>query len=346
MGKPHMTQPVVKLRPRDAEVYGERIRPWLPPEIIDIHVHLGLAEHWTPISPQRREEIWAIEVAPTQSWPELRHALMTLFPDRASWALAFGYVYREVNVESSNEYVLAGAREPANRAQALFVTRPEWPAASIDQAMERGFLGIKPYPDLSPKGMNDSSIYDFVPHEHLEVLNARAGLMILHLPRPGRIGDEDNLRELIEISKRYPRARIIVAHVGRAYGLPNAKRGLPRLASCENLYFDTAANLNTEVFEFALKTIGPERLLFGSDLPITLMRGVREHIGDKYINYTDGDYSWNTNRKSPEEESRYTFYLYEELLALIGAMERLGMGREQMAKVMFGNAAALTGMGT
>ncbi len=334
----------ISLRPRDREIYEQRIRPWLPPAIIDAHAHVGLAEHWSPISPQRRAEIWAIEVAPTQSWPDLRHVLGALFPDRESWALVFGYVYREVNVEKANEYVISGASERANLSRALFITRPEWSAERIEAALGQGFLGIKPYPDLSPKGMNDSSIYDFVPREHLEVLNAHKALMVLHLPRPGRIGDEDNIRELIEISTRYPDVRIIVAHIGRAYGLPNAMKGLPRLVSCGNLYFDTAANLNTEVFEFALKTLGPQRLLFGSDLPITIMRGVREHIGDKYINYTDGDFSWNIKRRSPEEESRYTFFLYEELLALIAAVERLGMGREEMAQIMYGNAATLLGL--
>jgi uncharacterized protein len=332
------------LRSRDRAIYEERIRPWLPPTMIDCHVHAGLAEHWGPVSAERRKEIWAIEVAGAYAWPELRADLATLFPAQRVMALVFGYVFREIDIERSNQYVLGGVKGPSNLSQALFVTRPEWPASAIEDALGQGFLGIKPYPDLSPKGMNESSIYDFVPHEHLEVLNQRKALMMLHLPRPGRIGDEDNIRELIEISRRYPDARIIVAHIGRAYGLPNAVRGLPRLTSCGNLYFDTAANLNTEVFEFALKTLGPERILYGSDLPITLMRGVREHVGDAYFNYTDADYSWNSKRKSPEEEAEYTFFLYEELLALIGAVERLGMGAEEMHKIMFGNASALTGM--
>lgn len=333
----------VSLRPRDREIYETRIRPWLPPVIIDCHVHVGLAEHWGTVSAERRAAIWAMEVAPSQSWPELRAVLGTLFPDRESWTLTFGYVYREVNIEKSNEYVISGAREQVNLARALYVTRPEWPASVIDDAFRKGFLGIKPYPDLAPMGMNDASIYDVVPHAHLEALNAHRGLMMLHLPRPGRIGDEDNIRELLELVSRYPDVRIILAHVGRAYGLPNAQRGLPRLASCENLYFDTAANLNADVFEFALQTVGVDRLLYGSDLPITLMRGRREHTGDEYVNYTDAGYSWNTHRRSHEEEQLYTFFLYEEILALIEAMERLEMGPEEMKRIMFGNAAALMG---
>ncbi len=51
--------------------------------------------------------------------------------------------------------------------------------------------------------------------------------------------------------------------------------GLPHFADDPGLYFDISANLNADVFHYALGTIGPERLLFGSDLPVTMMRGVR-----------------------------------------------------------------------
>jgi len=164
------------------------------------------------------------------------------------------------------------------------------------------------------------------------------------LPRAGRLADPDNIRELTEIAERYPTVRLIVAHIGRAFCLPTARAGLPHFANRPGVYFDTAANLNAEVFEYALDTVGPDRLLFGSDLPITMMRGVREHIGDKYANYTDAPYSWNVSRKSLEEEASYTFYLYEEIRALTRAIERCGLGREAAEKVFCTNSAKLLGV--
>ena len=78
-----------------------------------------------------------------------------------------------------------------------------------------------------------------------------------------------------------------------------------------------------------------------TDLPITLIRGVREYVGERYINFTDAPYSWNTDRKSPEGEARYTFFLYEELRALITALGRVGMGK---AAILYSNAARMLGI--
>ena len=325
----------------DRKVYEEEINPWLPPVIFDCHVHVWLPKHVGPISRERYGENWAIEVCHRQSWEDLRDTYRALFPKQGVRVLAFGLPFRETDIERSNEYVFAGASDPDSRARPLFVTRPDWDAGRIGDAMARGFIGIKPYPDLARQGMAGSGIYDFLPPSHLSILNDLGGALLLHLPRPGRLADPDNIREVLEISENYPSIKMIIAHIGRSFCLPTARRGLPHFVGREAIYFDTSANLNPDVYQYALETIGPNRLLFGSDLPITLMRGVREHIGERYINYTDGPYSWNVNRKSPEEEARYTYFLYEELRALLKGIERAGMGSEAVEKIMYLNAAKL-----
>ena len=90
----------------DKQIYHEEIEPWLPREIIDIHVHIGLAEHVGPISPERFAANWAIEVGVQQSWEQLWESFGTLFLGRRMGALAFGGVYREVDIEANNAYVL------------------------------------------------------------------------------------------------------------------------------------------------------------------------------------------------------------------------------------------------
>lgn len=318
------------------DVYRNILSAWLPQVILDCHVHIGLPEHTGQIAPERMKEMWAAEVANSFSWEQMREAFDLLFPGRKVEALTFGWVYRETDIAGNNDYVLSGV---GGGIRGLAVTKPDWTAAQVEALLDRGFIGIKPYPDLA--GGGEVSIFDYLPHSHLEALNNRSGVLMLHLPRKGRLADEDNVRELLEINDRYPSIRLIVAHIGRAYCLPTAERGLPRFVDRPSIYFDTAANLNADVFALALETVGPERILYGSDLPITLMRGMREHVGDRYINYTDGPYSWNTDRKSPEEEARYTYYLYEELLAIRNAVERTGLGTEAVQKIMYGNCAEL-----
>ena len=324
-------------------IYEEELSPYLPPDIIDFHVHIGLREHCGPVDPRRYKEIWAMEVGTVLTWEECRARHRELFPRQRVHTLAFGNIYREANTELDNEYVLAGARDPENSANGLAVVRPEWDADTITQAIADGFVGIKPYPDLAPRANDDTEIYDFAPKSHLAALDALGGILMLHLPRAGRLADPDNIRDVLEISENYPSIKLIIAHIGRAYCMSTAKKGLPHFVDRDRIYFDTAANLNPDVFAYALETVGPDRILFGSDLPVTMMRGVREHVGATYVNYTAGQYSWNTNRKSPEEEARYTYFVYEELRALIKAVRRYGCGADVMRRVMYSNAAALLG---
>lgn len=330
--------------PVDRMVYERDIYPWLPPKIFDLHVHVYLEEHIDPISAERRAERWPMEIAKQHSFEEMRQHFQTLFPRNEVGSLVFGYVTRETHIEENNEYVLAGLSDPRNSGcEALFVTRPQWHASEIDAAMDKGFIGIKPYPDLAPQHTREVSIHDFLPDAHLEVIDRRGGIVVLHIPRAGRLADPDNIKEILDISERYPNARIIIAHVGRAYCMPTVERGLPQLLGRENLYFDITANLNPDVIAYTLRLVGPDRVFYGSDLPVMLMRGVREYEGENYINYTDGPYSWNKNRKSPEEEAQYTYYLYEELKALIQAVRELGLGKDAIHKVMYGNAMRLLG---
>jgi hypothetical protein len=40
---------------------------------------------------------------------------------------------------------------------------------------------------------------------------------MLHIPRDGRLGDKVNLALMLEIEADYPNARVVIAHLGRAY---------------------------------------------------------------------------------------------------------------------------------
>jgi uncharacterized protein len=332
-------------RPIDREVYSREIAAWLPERIVDVHVHVSLPEHSGPVSAERKMLDWAMEVGIFQSWDELATSNRTLFPGKRVSSLVFGGVYREVDLDTNNAYVLRGARDPAAMSSGLYVTAPGFPEGRVRDALESGFLGIKPYPDLAPQGSLEVSIYDFLPEAHLSVLNEFGGILMLHLPRAGRLADPDNIREVNEIAERYPMVRIILPHIGRAFCLPTAERGLKLYPRSPNLLFDTSANLNADVFSYALDTLGPERVLYGSDLPITLMHGAREHVGERYVNFTDGDYSWNSNRKSPEEEATYTYFLYQQIRAMIAACEMTGLGKPGMEMMMYENGARLLGLG-
>ena len=81
--------------------------------------------------------------------------------------------------------------------------------------------------------------------------------------------------------------------------------------------------------------------MWGSDQPVFYMRGRRRWEGDRYINLTSGDYSWNTNREPPEVEATYTLMMYEAMRALKDVCRELDLPRPAVEAIFHRNAHRL-----
>ena len=144
-------------------------------------------------------------------------------------------------------------------------------------------------------------------------------MVILHIARPQRLKDPVNLGQLLEIEKRYPNVKLVVAHVGRAYCLEDVGNAFDVLKDTKNMLFDISANTNAEVFKMLIGAVGPKRILFGSDMPITRMRMKRICENGKYINLVPrgvyGDISDDPHMREIEdvEAGKLTFFIYEQI---------------------------------
>lgn len=327
----------------DLPVFRQEFDDFLPQSIYDAHVHVALPEHTGTVPPEAIADSWAAEAPHELSLEQLAEVQGQFFPGRAVRSLAFTMPTSWFDIEAGNTYIAGGIAR--GEVDGLLVTRPEWSGEQVAELVRQGgFVGFKPYPGLVGSRSDDTvTIDDYFPPAQQEVADALGLIALIHLPRPERLRDPRNLDELHRLLARRPEIRVIVAHIGRSYTMSFAEPGLRGLRDLPTLYHDFAMNLNADVMELALREIGPERLLYGSDLPIALMRGVREHRGDEYINFSDGEYTWNTpdRRKSPEVEAQYTFYLYEELRAFKQAAQRAGLTPDQVAQVMGKNAERL-----
>jgi len=65
------------------------------------------------------------------------------------------------------------------------------------------------------------------------------------------------------LARRYPEARIIMAHLGG-----NCYNGLPAIRDCENVWVDFSGTLfRGDELSYAVECLGAARVLFGSDMP-------------------------------------------------------------------------------
>jgi hypothetical protein len=333
--------PYFELNEVDREFWAERLDPFLPERIFDAHRHIVRPEHLNPNPSERQRSHWPFEVARHETLEQAELGYSLLFPGRSVSYLAFGGVDAGDDLEGHNRYLARGLR--GTDRVALAVAPPTWDADTVAGWLRQpGVIGLKPYQGMIPgfEG-EDVGVFEFCPHEHLELLDQLGGWLTLHLPRQERLADPDNIAEVLELRRRYPSIVLVIAHLGRSYAGRYAREGLPPLCEDEGILFDTSAVLNPAVFALALDRVGPERLLFGSDFPVLYMRGRRRWEGDRYLNLTSGDYTWNVSREPPEVEATYTLYLYEAMAACLDTCLALGFGQAELQAIFHDNARRL-----
>jgi predicted TIM-barrel fold metal-dependent hydrolase len=329
----------------DRRFYRDKLQGFLPDRMIDVHTHVWL-KSFRRAAPTGRAVTWPLRVAEQGPIEELIETYRLLFPGKSVKPLIFSFVEsHEDDVEGANAYVRRAASE--HDLASLVFACPQWSAERLErEILEGGFLGAKVYLTLSPAHIpgDEIRIFDFLPHHQLEVLDRHGWIVMLHIPRSARLRDPANLADMLEIERRYPNARVIIAHVGRAYCPEDVGDAFSVLAQTRHLLFDISANTNAPVFEQLIRTVGPRRILFGSDLPITRMRMRRICENGNYINLVPrGLYGEVCDDKhmrevDGEQAEALSFFLYEEIDAFRRAAQAVGLTPRDIEDVFFGNA--------
>jgi predicted TIM-barrel fold metal-dependent hydrolase len=328
----------------DRAFWEEHLEPWLPERIFDAHTHVNepAFRRQEPTDEMRRQ-YWVNEVMEPIGAADAQRCSELVFPGREFCCLCFGFPSLEYDIQRSNTALQA---ECAQRGwYQLAVVRPQWPADRVARELDKPrVIGVKVYyalishdPATRDKHL-EASIFDFLPHHQLELLNERGAWVTLHVPKADRLGHPANIAEIKEIRRRYPGIVLVIAHLGRCYTLPHAQEALPQLADDEGLLFDSSAVVNADVYRFALETLGPRRILYGTDNPVFYMRGRRQFRGKTYVNRTSHPFFFNRDREPPEVEAGYTLYMYEDLRAIRQAAEELGLDRRDIQDFFAGNA--------
>ena len=334
----------------DAQFWRDHLEGWVPHRLFDAHTHvMDTRFRRSPMTEAKRRQYWVNEVFEPIDAPTAARCFETVFPRREFSCLVFGYPDLEFDIEAGNAYL---QNECMKRGwYNLAITRPQWSQHKLAALLEHpAVVGVKPYYTLIGECAEtrdahlEASIFDFLPHRQLEVLNDRGAWVTLHVPRARRLGHPDNLREIRELRRRYPNVVLVVAHLGRSYTEPHALEALPALADDPRIYFDTAAVLNPACFRIALEQFGPSRLLYGTDNPICYLRGRRQFRGREYTNRTSYPFHFNKDREPPEIEAQYTLLMYEDLWAIKQACAAAHIADAASISAIFhDNAARLIG---
>ena len=109
-------------------------------------------------------------------------------------------------------------------------------------------------------------------------------IVMLHIPRNGRLKDPVNLAQIMEIKQEFPNIRLIIAHIGRAYTREDVGNAFETLDKAPDLMYDFCANCCEYAITEVLRHAGPKHVMYGTDMPILRMRTHRIEENGTYIN--------------------------------------------------------------
>jgi predicted TIM-barrel fold metal-dependent hydrolase len=336
----------------EREYYEREIRAFLPERVSDVLTQ-GYKKEFQisgAADKSKRSQDWPGLIAADDPIEDLLETYRIMLPDQKVSPVIFGQPSIDYDQDKNNEYIAACSKTYG--LPALYCSRPEESAERIIGKIKAGgFLGVKVYLNFAPAYIpgNEIRIFDFLPPHQLEVLDAEKLIVMLHIPRPARLRDPVNIAQMLEIDRRWPGVRLIIAHVGRAYAAEDVGDSLERLAQSK-MWFDFCANTNQDVFEQTIRHIGPARMMFGSDMPVLRMRMRRIVENGTYINIVPrglyGDVSGDPHMRETDgaDAEALSFFLYEEIAAMRRAAEKEGLSKEQVNQMFYSTAASLFGV--
>ncbi len=245
--------------------------------IIDIHTHI-----FPPEICQDRERFFPGEPAFELLYRDKKKSPMTTVDglieamdrDGIQASVTFGFPWKQPNLmRRSNDYVLEAMTIYPDRLLGFVCLNPELP-----EALEEGERWLK----AGMRGMGEIALYmplaegSFVDRMRplVEMATRWKVPVLIHTSEP--VGHQYPgkghlpFNELYKLIKLFPSTIFILAHWGGGLGWYQLmKREVKEVLT--NTFFDTAASpflYRPEIYEHAIKIMGIEKILFGSDYPL------------------------------------------------------------------------------
>lgn len=316
----------------DQEAFAADLASFVPGRVFDAHAHL-----WSAPDDWGTEEL---AFGPDSAGlAQFRQQMAELLPGRTVGGIFFGSRF-DGAYDQGNK--LVGAQIAGDPLAHGHLVVP--PGLDPDELRERvraaGCRGLKVYHTFVPRADHwEAGIADFLPEDYLRVCDAEGWSVTLHIVRSRALADPANQQWIAWAAGKYPNAKIILAHAGRGFNAYHTAAGVTALGGLRNVWYDAAAVTESLPFEAIIDVLGPDRLLWGSDYPVSHMRGRCVSIGDSFLWV---DTSW-VDFASMAKHARIRPYLliHESLRALKTAATATRLTDAQVEAIFWDNAQAM-----
>jgi len=321
----------------DRELFDRELESFVPPTIFDAHAHWYRADHFPP------DEMPGLVRSgpPVAGSAEFDKSIEPLIPGRRTEGLFFPFPHARVDVDAENEFLHQQLQlRPGSRGQML-ITPSQDPEFIRETIRRCGFVGLKCYHVYSPRRPTyESLIEEYLPEAQVQVAHEEGLSITLHMVRARALADVANQQTIRCYCERYPNMRLILAHAARGFNPHHTILGIDSLRGLKNVWFDTSAVTDSGAVEAIIHTLGHERVLYGSDFPVSHLRGRCVALGDSFFWIS----STNTDLSAAYAQLDLSLVGHESLRMLkIAAMStRLTDG--QVEDIFYRNGAALFGL--
>lgn len=312
-------------------LFIDALRNYIPPHPFDVHAHLYASGSGIPLPD-------GVPLATWQHWYDLAHEWMG---DRTpEEGLFFGFPKPDQDTAADNELVAGEVgKQPGSRG--LMLVRPKDDPAAVEQAVvDQGWAGFKVYHVYADRDQSfNAPIDEYTPRWMWELMNKHGLVLMLHIVRKRGLADENNQQTLMKRCREYPNARVILAHAGRGFCADHTIDGIDALAGLDNVFFDTSAICESAAFIAILQRFGSSRLMYGSDFPVSQLRGRAISMGDGFYWLHDHNATYDGWL-----HSRPVLVGLESLLALRQAARLCQLKDTDMQRIFSENALQLLGL--
>lgn len=266
-----------KSRTVDREFFRRELSGFLPDYVYDAHCHI-----WLEQEVQFRIPGVAGDIG-TQDYLSL---MADLHPERKTGALFLGFASPRLpdGRHRMNEFVgKQTAFGPAFRGE--FFVQPDDDPEWVRQEVRRlGLHGLKCYHTFAPVTPTwEADIPSFLPERLVKVAHEECWVITLHMVKSRAVADPSNIHWIRHYCQSYRNMRLILAHSARAFQPAHNLEGLQQLQGLDNLYFDTSANCEPIAHQAIIRILGHKKLMYGSDLPVSHMRGRSLSAADSFL---------------------------------------------------------------
>ena len=278
----------------DHELFARELDSFVPDVICDAHMHLWAKTQLPPTGWEAFRQLDEV----VMDLAAYRRRMAELLPGRrvAGGLILPGAVAATgAQLVAQNELVAAQAAADSGWRGAMLVS-PEMPPEYVRAEVRRlGLSGLKCYHVRSGNAITwDADIPDYLPEAQVKIAHEERLCITLHMVKPRAVADPANQYWIRRYCETYPDMQLILAHAARGFNPYHTIQGLAALGGLPNLWCDMSAVTDVGACEAIIERLGHDRLLYGTDFPVSHLRGRCVAIGDSFVWLYDDTLNWDT----------------------------------------------------